>query len=46
MRVAPEGVVMVTMADGGGYLCAGATLDVVTFGRTDAATAQACGGGW
>lgn len=46
MRVSPQAVVMVTMADRGGYLCAAADLDVVTFGRTDAPTAQACSGGW
>jgi hypothetical protein len=46
IRVAPDAVVMVTVADGGGYLCAGANLDVVTFGRGDAATAQDCQGGW
>ncbi|HET7237035.1 MAG TPA: hypothetical protein VFK59_11470 [Actinomycetota bacterium] len=46
IRVAPDAVVMVTIAGDGGYLCAAANLDVVTFGRADAATAQDCQSGW
>ena len=46
MRVTPDAVVMVTMAEGGGYLCAAANLDLVTFGRANAVTAQDCHGGW
>jgi len=45
MRVTPETVVMVTLS-GSGPLCAAATLDVVSLGRTDAATPQQCQGGW
>ena len=46
MRVTPDEVVMVTMSEGGGYLCAAANLDFVTTGRADAVRAQDCHGGW
>ena len=46
MRVTPDTVVMVTLASGGGYLCAATNQDVVTFGRADAVTPQQCQGGW
>ena len=46
MRVTPDEVAMVTVAEGGGYLCAAANLDLVTLGRVDAARAQDCYGGW
>jgi|SRR6187200_1504083 len=47
MVVAPTSVVLVTEVDrGGGYLCAAANGDLVTFGRSNATTAEQCSGGW
>jgi hypothetical protein len=46
LRVTPDSVVMVTVSTGGSALCAAASLDVVSFGRTDASTPQQCQGGW
>jgi hypothetical protein len=46
MRVTSDAVVMVTVTENGGYLCAAADLDIMTFGRSDAGTAQDCHGGW
>ena len=47
MVVTPTSVVLVTEVDrGGGYLCAAANGDVVTFGRSNASTADQCSGGW
>lgn len=44
--VTPTTVVMVTATEGGGYLCAAAQADVVTFGRADALSPAQCSGGW
>ena len=43
----PTSVVLVTEVErGGGYLCAAANGDLVTFGRSNATTADRCSGGW
>lgn len=39
-------VVLVTATEEGTYLCASATSEVVSFGRSDAATPAQCTGGW
>jgi hypothetical protein len=44
--VTPTTVVMVTATQDGGYLCAAAQADVVTFGRADAQAPAQCSGGW
>ena len=47
MSVTPTSVVLVTVVElDGGYLCAAATGDVVSLGRTNAATSTECQGGW
>src|SRR5262245_7568874 len=47
MVVTPTSVVLVTEVDrDGGYLCAAADGDLLTFGRTNASTADQCSGGW
>lgn len=46
MTVTPTSVVLVTAVDRGGYLCAAADGDLITFGRSNAATADQCSGGW
>ena len=46
MVVTPTSVVLVTLVDRGGYLCAAANGDLITFGRSNAATAGECSGGW
>jgi hypothetical protein len=43
--VTPTTVVFVTTA-AGGYLCAAANGDAITFGRVDALAAAQCSGGW
>lgn len=44
--VTPTTVVFVTATDNGGYLCAAANGDAVTFGRVNALAAAQCSGGW
>jgi hypothetical protein len=39
-------VVLVTATEDGGYLCAAADAEVVSFGRSDAPAPSQCGGGW
>jgi hypothetical protein len=47
MSVSTTSVVLVTVVElNGGYLCAAATGDVVTLGRTNALTSTECQGGW
>lgn len=47
MSVSPTTVVFVTLVEpDGGYLCAAAMGDIVTFGRTNATTPAECQGGW
>jgi hypothetical protein len=47
MSVSPTTVVFVTVVDpNGGYLCAAAMGDNVTFGRTNATMPAECQGGW
>jgi len=46
MVVTPTSVVLVTLVDRGGYLCAAAAGNLVTFGRSNAAFADQCSGGW
>jgi hypothetical protein len=47
MAVSPTTVVFVTVVDpNGGYLCAAAMGDSVTFGRTNATMPAECQGGW
>jgi hypothetical protein len=47
MSVSPTTVVFVTVVDpNGGYLCAAAMGDIVTFGRTSATMPAECQGGW
>ena len=47
MSVSPTTVVFVTVVDpNGGYLCAAAMGDIVTFGRMNATTPAECQGGW
>jgi hypothetical protein len=47
MSVSPTTVVLVTVVDpNGGYLCAAAMGDIVTFGRTNATMPAECQGGW
>jgi hypothetical protein len=47
MSVSPTTVVFVTLVEpNGGYLCAAAMGDIVTFGRTNATTPAECQGGW
>jgi hypothetical protein len=47
MSVSPTTVVFVTVVDpNGGYLCAAAMGDIVTFGRTNATMPAECQGGW
>lgn len=47
MVVTPTSVVLVTEVDrGGGYLCAAANGNLLTFGRSNATTAEQCSGGW
>jgi hypothetical protein len=47
MSVSPTTVVLVTVVDpNGGYLCAAAMGDIVTFGRTNATMPADCQGGW
>ena len=47
MSVSPTTVVLVTVVElNGGYLCAAAMGDIVTFGRTNAAMPADCQGGW
>jgi hypothetical protein len=47
MSVSPTTVVFVTVVDpNGGYLCAAAMGDSVTFGRTNATMPAECQGGW
>jgi hypothetical protein len=47
MLVSPTTVVFVTLVEpNGGYLCAAAVDDIVTFGRTNATMPAECQGGW
>ncbi|MGA9160128.1 MAG: hypothetical protein WB297_04585 [Actinomycetota bacterium] len=47
LSVSPTTVVLVTVVElNGGYLCAAAMGDIVTFGRTNAAMPADCQGGW
>ena len=47
ISVSPTTVVFVTVVDpNGGYLCAAAMGDIVTFGRTNATMPAECQGGW
>jgi hypothetical protein len=47
MSVSPTTVVFVTVVEpNGGYLCAAAMSDLVTFGRTNATMPAECQGGW
>jgi hypothetical protein len=47
MSVSPTTVLFVTVVDpNGGYLCAAAMGDIVTFGRTNATMPAECQGGW
>jgi hypothetical protein len=46
MAVTPTSVVLVTLVERGGYLCVAADGNLVTFGRSNAATADQCSGGW
>jgi hypothetical protein len=47
MSVSPTTVVFVTLVEpDGGYLCAAAMGDIVTFGRTNATMPAECQGGW
>jgi hypothetical protein len=47
MSVSPTTVVLVTVVEpNGGYLCAAAMGDIVTFGRTYATMPAECQGGW
>jgi hypothetical protein len=47
MSVSPTTAVFVTVVDpNGGYLCADAMGDIVTFGRTNATMPAECQGGW
>jgi hypothetical protein len=47
MSVSPTTVVFVIVVDpNGGYLCAAAMGDIVTFGRTNATMPAECQGGW
>jgi hypothetical protein len=47
MSVSPTTVVLVTVVEpNGGYLCAAAMGDNVTFGRTNATMPAECQGGW
>jgi len=47
MSVSPTTVVFVTLVEpNGGYLCAAAMGDIVTFGRTNATLPAECQGGW
>lgn len=47
MLVSPTTVVFVTLVEpNGGYLCAAAMGDIVTFGRTNATMPAECQGGW
>ena len=47
MSVSPTTVVLVTVVElNGGYLCAAAMSDIVTFGRTNATMPAECQGGW
>lgn len=46
MSVTPTSAVLVTLVEGGGYLCAAATADVVSFGRVYALSPEQCQGGW
>jgi hypothetical protein len=47
MAVATTTVVLVTLVEpNGGYLCAAAMGDIVTFGRTNATMPAECQGGW
>jgi hypothetical protein len=47
MSVSPTTVVFVTVVEpNGGYLCAAAIGDIVTFGRTNATMPAECQGGW
>ncbi len=39
-------IVLVTATEGGGYLCAAAESEVVSFGRSDALAPAECAGGW
>ena len=39
-------VVMVTATKGGGYLCAAAESNAVTYGRADVQSSAQCSGGW
>lgn len=45
MRVTPDAVVVVTLAESG-PICAAFAHDVASFGRVDALTADQCQGGW
>ena len=47
MSVGSTTVVLVTLVElNGGYLCAAAMGDIVTFGRTNATMPAECQGGW
>jgi hypothetical protein len=46
MTITPTSVVLVTLVERGGYLCAAADGDLVTFGRSSATTPDQCSGGW
>ena len=47
ISVSPTTVVFVTLVEpDGGYLCAAAMGDIVTFGRTNATMPAECQGGW
>jgi hypothetical protein len=47
MSVSPTTVVFVTLVEpDGGYLCAAAMGDILTFGRTNATMPADCQGGW
>ena len=47
MSVSPTTVVLVPVVEpNGGYLCAAAMGDIVTFGRTNATMPAECQGGW
>jgi hypothetical protein len=44
--VTPTTVVLVSVTDSGGFLCAAAASEVLSFGRADASSPAQCAGGW
>jgi hypothetical protein len=44
--VSPTTVVLVSVTDSGGFVCAAAASEVVTFGRANASSPAQCAGGW